>query len=98
MSLPSSVHAEKRTKLFAGFVALVLITPINLVTAKRSTKFIRRAGPNIALRLTAIFLILGFILPGVFIGSTNKTRANGISIQPPAPVSAPPETFGVKVH
>ena len=86
MSLPSYSHAKKLEKFWAGIAARPFTILLSLKAAAKSVK--TSAGhiaPVLAVRLTAIFLILAFIIPGFFISDTYKTSAKSISIQPLAP-------------
>jgi len=87
MSLLSFPHAEKRTRFLASIAALIF----SVLTAN-----LGHTGRILAMRLTAILLILAFIIPGFFISDTYKASAKNISIASAAPISAPPEPFGVE--
>ena len=87
MSLPFFLHAKKLARLWVGIAAQIR----NPHSQIRN----RHAEPILAVRLTAIFLILAFIVPGFFISDTYKTSAKSVSIQPSAPIAAPPEAFSI---
>ena len=104
-----SPHTEKLLGLWVCIASLVFVMLVGLKAAVRRLITycllliayclpmtpIGHAGRISAVRLTAIFLVLAFIIPGFFISDTYKTSAKSVSIQPSAPIAAPPEAFSI---